>query len=199
MATKSVKAIANTVELTAEAAAQRQQDNNRLLLTLWLLVEAGLFASLIYANFAVRAAQGQWPPLGIDRMSMGVPLALTAALLVSSFTAIQAIGALRRNDRMNFTRFMIATLVLGVGFVVGVIDLLLHIPFQGPYNAFFVAMWFVHVSHAIVVLGYLGYVLRRATQGHYTSTAHWPVEAATYLWHFLDVMWIVLFVVLYLV
>jgi cytochrome c oxidase subunit 3 len=199
MMAKSVKSISKAAELREQAAAQRQLDNNRLLLTLWLLVEAGLFASLIYANFAVRAAQGQWPPVGIDRLSMGVPLALTVALLVSSFTAIRALGALRRDDRVNFTRFMVATLALGVGFVIGVISLLLRIPFRGPYNAFFVAMWFVHVSHAIVVLGYLGYVLRRATQGHYTATAHWPVEAATYLWHFLDVMWIVLFVVLYLV
>ncbi|MHB8627917.1 MAG: cytochrome c oxidase subunit 3 [Aggregatilineales bacterium] len=196
---KNVKSVSNAAELTAQAAAQRQLDNNRLLLTLWLVFEAGLFGSLIYANFVVRAAQGQWPPLGVDRMSMGTPLALTVALLVSSVTAIQAVGALRRNDRANFTRFMIATLVLGVGFVVGVVSLLMHIPFSGPYNAFFVAMWFVHVSHAIAVLLYLGYVLRRATQGHYTATAHWPVEAATYLWHFLDIMWIVLFVVLYLV
>jgi heme/copper-type cytochrome/quinol oxidase subunit 3 len=196
---KNIKSVSNAAKLTEQAATQRQLDNNRLLLTLWLVVETGLFASLIYANFVVRAAQGQWPPLGADRMNMGVPLALTVAIVVSSVTAIQAVGALRRNDRANFTRFLIATIALGIGFVVGVISLLTHIPFRGPYNAFFVSMWFVHVSHAIAVLLFLGYVLRRATQAHYTATAHWPVEAATYLWHFLDVMWIVLFVVLYLV
>ena len=132
---KSIKAIANTAQVAEQTVAQKQTDNYKLLLTLWLVVEAGLFGSLIYANFVVRAAQGQWPPVGIDRLSMSVPLALTVAIVVSSVTAIQAVAALRRDNRVDFTRFMFATIALGVGFVVGVISLITHIPFSGPYNA----------------------------------------------------------------
>ncbi len=191
--------VRSTAELTAQAEAERRLNNNKLLVTLWLIVEAVLFVSLIYANFAVRLAQAQWPPPGVDRMQMSFPLGLTVALLISSFTAVQAVAALKRSDKAGFIRFMAATIVLGVLFVIGVIYLLTHIPFQGPYNAMFVALWAVHVSHAIVALLFLGYVLWRTMQGRYTAEAHWPVEAAAYFWHFLDAMWIVLFVVLYLI
>ncbi len=177
----------------------QQLNNNRLLLILFLVAESILFGSLIYSNFMVRSANGQWPPAGVDRMDMAAPLLFTVALLISSFTALQATAALKRADRGGFVRFMAATVVLGVGFVFGMLTLFSRMQFTGVYSAMFLAMWAVHVTHAVVVLLFLGYVLWRATRGKYSAEAYFPVEAATNLWHFLDVVWIVLFVVLYLV
>ena len=186
-------------DIQAEAARQLATNNNKMLLVLWLIAEAGLFASLFYANFAVRFAQGEWPPQGVDRLSMGLPLGLTAVLLTSSFAAIRGVTALKHGDRSSYGRFMIGTVALGIVFVIGVFALLSHVPYHGVYDAMFFTLWIVHVAHAIVVLGFLGYVGWRGARGGYASNSLWPVEAATYLWHFLDIMWIVLFVVLYLV
>ena len=190
---------ADLADIQAEAASQLATNNNKLLLTLWLVVEAGLFACLIYANFSVRFAQGQWPPQGVDRLSMGLPLALTAILLISSFTAIRGVAALKRGDPTAFGRFFIGTIALGIVFAIGVFSLLSKVPYHGVYDAMFFTLWIVHVAHAIVVLGFLGYVGWRGTHGGYTADRVFPVEAATYLWHFLDIMWIVLFLVLYIV
>ena len=197
MTTKNV--MQPKAELSAQVEAAQRLNNNRLLLTLWLGVEGILFFSLIYANFSVRFAQSQWPPPGVNRLSMAFPLALTAILLISSFTAIQATNAAKRNDRPALTRFMAFTTLLGLVFVIGVLVLLTRIPFSGPYNAMFVALWAVHVAHALAGVLFLGYVLRRITQGQYTAESHYPVEASISFWHFLDVMWIVLFVILYII
>jgi heme/copper-type cytochrome/quinol oxidase subunit 3 len=197
---------ANTLESPAtlsaaqsEAARQLATNNNKLLLTLWLVVESVLFACLIYANFSVRFAQGQWPPAGVDRLSMTLPLMLTAVLLVSSVAAIRAVTAIRQGQLANYGRMMIGTIVLGIAFVIGVFSLLSRVPYHGVYDAMFFTLWIVHVAHAIAVLGFLGYVGWRGAHGSYPADRLFPVEAATYLWHFLDIMWIVLFVVLYLV
>lgn len=201
MTTKNINAPkpADLGDLQEAAARQLATNNNKLLLTLWLIVEAGLFACLIYANFSVRFAQGQWPPQGVDRLSMSLPLGLTAILLVSSFSAIRGVAALKKGHLTAFGRWIIATIALGIVFVIGVFSLLTRVPYHGVYDAMFFTLWIVHVAHAIVVLGFLGYVGWRGTHGGYSSDQLWPVEAATYLWHFLDIMWIVLFVVLYLV
>ncbi len=176
----------------------QQLNNNRLLLLLFLVAEAMLFGCLIYANFMVRSAQGQWPPPGVNRMDVTGPLLFTVALLVSSLTTWRAVSALKSGNRNGFVMFLSVTVLLGAGFVFGMLRLLSSLQFTGPYSAMFAAMWVVHVTHAIVVLLFLGYVLWRATRGKYSAEAYWPVEAATNLWHFLDVVWVVLFVVLYL-
>ena len=186
-------------DVADQVRAAQKLNNNRLLLTLWLAVESILFFSLVYANFAVRFAQSQWPPEGVNRMSMAFPLVLTAVLLISSFTAMQASAAIKRNDRPALTRFIALTLLLGVIFVAGVFVLLSGIPFSGPYNAMFVALWFVHVTHAVAGVLFLGYVLRQVTRGQFTPESHYPIEASISFWHFLDVMWIILFVILYIV
>jgi len=204
MTTKNANALnplkaVDLADIQAEAAQQLATNNNKMLLTLWLVVESGLFACLIYANFSVRFAQGQWPPQGVDRLSMGLPLALTALLLISSFLAIRGVAALKRGDKTSYGRLFSATIGLGVLFVLGVFSLLSRVPYHGVYDAMFFTLWIVHVAHAIVVLGFLGYVGWRGTHGGYTADRVFPVEAATYLWHFLDIMWIVLFLVLYIV
>jgi len=204
MTTKKLPAAPRTVTMSEtglvfDAQPDLKLNNNRLFLMLWFVVEGMLFGSLIFSNFSVRSAQGDWPPPGVDRMDMRLPLLFTAALLISSFTAIQAINALKRDDRGALVRFLGATVVLGLAFVFGMVNLISHLQFTGVYSAMFVAMWGMHVAHAVAVLLFLGYVLWRASQGRYTSNSYWSLEAATNLWHFLDVVWIVLFVVLYLV
>ncbi len=186
------------LNLLMDKAAQ-QLNNNRLLLTLFLIAEGMLFGSLVFSNFAVRSAQGDWPPPGVDRMDMFAPILFMVILLVSSFTAIQSIAALKRGDRRNLTVFLGATVVLGLGYAIGMINLILHLKFTGVYSGMFVAMWGMHLAHAVAGLLFLGYVLVRVGQGKYTADAYWPLEAATNFWHFLDIVWIALFVVLYLV
>ncbi len=190
-----------TLSKSPDAAqpVNQQLNNNRLLLMLFLVAEGMLFGSLIYSNFLVRSSNGEWPPPGVKQMGMGAPLLFTLALLISSFTAIQSVNALKAGNRANFVRFLAATVILGIGFVIGMLNLITHLQFTGVYSAMFVALWAMHLGHAVVVLLFMGYVLWRAAQGRYSLASYWPVEASTNLWHFLDVVWVVLFVVLYLV
>jgi len=201
MTTKNVSktGLPSPSDVAGQVQAAQQLNNNRLLLTLWFVVESILFFSLVYANFSVRFAQSQWPPEGVNRLSMAFPLVLTAILLISSFAAMQANAAIKRNDRPAVTRFMGLTVLLGVLFVAGVFVLLSSIPFRGPYNAMFIALWAVHVAHAIAGVLFLGYVLRRVARGQFTAESHYPLEASISFWHFLDIMWIILFVILYVV
>lgn len=183
--------------------------NNRLLINLVYVALGLLFACLIYANFMVRNAQNQWPPIGIDRMDMLPPILMTVILIASSGTAIFAMRALRQGKREAFIGGLAATAVLGVIYAVWMFITLgrildgyyrLNTNVFNVYSAMFLALWFVHALHAIAVLGILGYVIQNARQNVYSiEKGYFPVEAGTHLWHFLTIVWIVLFVVLYLV
>jgi cytochrome c oxidase subunit 3 len=177
-------------------------NNNRLLLTLTMVGLALLFTCLIYANFMVRNAQGSWPPPGVDRLNMTAPLLMTVVLLVSSVTAVLGMRALKSGQRQPMIAFFTVTSVLGLIYAVWMGSFLIGLlaGFRGVYSAMFLAMWFVHVLHAMAVLGLMGYTILGMRVGKYSlAEGYFPVEAAHHLWHFLTVIWIVLFVVLYLV
>jgi cytochrome c oxidase subunit III len=186
------------------ATPEQQLENNRLLVTLARFALALLFACLIYSNFMVRNAQGQWPPKEVDRLDMFVPILMTAVLIASSATAIAGMRAARRGDNQRLLIFLSATSVFGIVYSVWMVGFLFTIlqNYEGVYSAMFLAMWFVHVLHAFAVLGFMGYVIQRL-RGVGTpitaETGYFPVEASTNLWHFLTIIWVVLFVVLYIV
>jgi heme/copper-type cytochrome/quinol oxidase subunit 3 len=185
-----------------EITPEQRLANNRLGITLTIVVLALVFACLIYANFMVRNAQNQWPPPGVNRMDMVTPVLMTTLLLLSSGAMIIANRAFRRADSARFTLGLGAAWLLGAAYSVWMFGTLARIlaAFNGVYSAMFLALWFVHVAHTVAVLLFLGYVINKARQGVYTANGvFYPVEAVSNLWHFLTIVWVVLFVTLYII
>ena len=172
---------------------------------LFITSEVMFFAGLFAAYFSTRAANKPWPPAEFDQIlnPFSIILVATVILIASSFTCQFAVWAIRRNDRRGFLRNIAVT------FVLGVIFLLLQaydysLLFEegmtigsGPFGTTYFTLTGFHGAHVFGGVLMLGVVLYRGMSGQFSSRHHDAVEAASLYWHFVDVVWIFLFSILY--
>ncbi len=162
---------------------------------------------LLYSGFeAVWPSAGPQPTAGeFEAMgAWGIPALNTAILLSSGATLTWAHWALKKNDQKQLIWGLIATVVLGfifVGFqayeyIHAYRDLNLTLE-QGIYGSTFFMLTGFHGFHVIVGAIMLLAVLGRAIKGHFSPHNHFAFEAAAWYWHFVDVVWLALFLFVY--
>ena len=165
------------------------------------------FDASLYPGEAIQAARteltgGNWPPDGIETFDpWHLPLINTLVLLTSGTTVTWAHHALQHNDREGLKWGLVLTVALGAIFTVFQVFEYQHAAFGFSghiYGAtFFMATGF-HGFHVIVGTVFLLVCLLRALAGHFTSQHHFGFEAAAWYWHFVDVVWLFLFIVIYI-
>jgi cytochrome c oxidase subunit 3 len=168
----------------------------------WAFFSAALFPS------GVEAVAGQWPPKGTEVLDpFGFPLLNTFILLCSGTTVTWAHHALIHGDREGLKKGLWCTILLGLLFTSIQAYEYIHAPFsfsrlneEDPGNiygsTFFMATGF-HGFHVIVGTIFLAVCLARAYKGDFTPKQHFGFEAAAWYWHFVDVVWLFLFVSIY--
>ena len=174
---------------------------------LFITSEVMFFAGLFAAYFNVRANSPVWPPEGFDDKLHILPLVgpATVLLILSSFTCQIGVWAIRKNDRRGLVRAIGVTFVLGVTFLVmQAIDYALLYEDgmrldSGPFGTTYYTLTGFHGAHVLGGAIMLGVVLYRSMAGQFSSSHHDLVEATSMYWHFVDVVWILLFSLLYLV
>ncbi|MBM3607372.1 MAG: cytochrome c oxidase subunit 3 [Alphaproteobacteria bacterium] len=164
------------------------------------------FDAAFYANEAIQAARvehtgGQWPPKGVKVFDpWHLPLLNTLILLTSGTTCTWAHHAMLHGDREGFKKGLILTILLGALFTFVQVYEYMHAPFgfaNSIYGAtFFMATGF-HGFHVLVGTIFLIVCLVRAYQNHFTPKQHLGFEFAAWYWHFVDVVWLFLFVCIY--
>lgn len=147
------------------------------------------------------SALAVWPPKGLEVLdAWQLPLLNTLILLCSGTTVTWAHHALIHGDRAGLKQGLWATVILGLVF-----SALQAVEYaEAPFgfsglnygSAFFMATGF-HGFHVIVGTIFLAICLIRAYKGHFTPKQHFGFEAAAWYWHFVDVVWLFLFVVVY--
>jgi cytochrome c oxidase subunit 3 len=172
---------------------------NRLGLWLFLLSDSFLFGGLVVARFNL---------LGLTRphLSQLLGLVVTSVLLISSFFMNRAETSMEHGDRKGFLLGTTLTLILGVGFLSGVVGVEWPqaiyegiTPSSGIAGAIFFMMTGMHAFHVLTGVIFLIVVLRNGARGRYSPEKHWAVEAAAVYWHFVDVVWIFFYPALYLI
>ncbi len=143
----------------------------------------------------------QWPPKGLEVLdAMKLPLLNTLILLCSGTTVTWAHHALIHNDRDGLKKGLWVTIILGVLF-----SSLQAVEYaEAPFafaglnygTTFFMATGF-HGFHVLVGTIFLAICLLRVYKGHFTPQQHFGFEAAAWYWHFVDVVWLFLFAVIY--
>ncbi|MEO7786396.1 MAG: cytochrome c oxidase subunit 3 [Sphingomicrobium sp.] len=161
----------------------------------WAFFDASLFPS------AAESVGGQWPPKGIEVLNpFAFPLLNTLILLCSGTTVTYAHHALIHGDRKGLKIGLAATIALGLLFSAIQAWEYAHAPFafKGSIygSTFFMATGF-HGFHVIVGTIFLIICLIRANKGDFTPQQHFGFEAAAWYWHFVDVVWLFLFVSIY--
>jgi cytochrome c oxidase subunit 3 len=177
---------------------------------LFLTSEVMFFAGLFAAYFTIRGRTSPWPPINGDTGEAFhlaiLPLVgpATLLLILSSFTCQIAVWAIRRNDRTGFIRNIGVTLVLGIVFLLmQATDYGLlyseHVRLDsGVFGTTYYTLTGFHGAHVFAGVVMLAVVLYRGLAGQFSARHHDAVEATSLYWHFVDVVWIVLFATLYI-
>jgi cytochrome c oxidase subunit III len=165
---------------------------------------AMMFAALFFSYAFVRSSQAAWPPPGVPILPIGLPAINTAVLLASSLTFAYGLRELRRGKRAVFQRALAATILLGVVFLALQIHVWrslslagLHFG-SGLYGSVFYTLTAFHALHVAVGLAILIGVFVRSLLGKYTEHNTTSVRLCTMFWHFVDVVWILMFLTIYL-
>ncbi len=174
---------------------------------LFIASEVMFFAALFAAYFNAKATLPVFPPEGTEFINpIPIPLLATIILVISSFTMQWGTGRIRAGDRTGLNRAIAITLVLGVIFLgMQAYDyylLITHDDFgidSGVYGTLFYTLTGFHGAHVLGGVIGLAVILSRGLAGQFSQKHHVAVEAVHYYWHFVDVVWILLFVVIYFI
>lgn len=174
--------------------------HGRLGMWLFLASEAMLFGSFISAYIVLRFGAGYFPVP--PRAALGVPLAALNTLLLLSGSAamVFALKAARRGDETSLLRSLSASFVLGLAFL-GIKSyeyirkVREGITISGSlYGSFYYALTGLHALHLFAGLVFIAYLIVRVR----SPEARARVEYAALYWHFVDLVWLILFPLLYL-
>ena len=182
------------------------QKNLRLGIILFIIREVCFFFSFFWAFFHSRLTPRpelgcMWPPIGISRIDpIGVPILNTTILLASGFTVTWAHHRLITKKRITTILSLTITIILGIYFTTLQTIEYYEAPFtiaDRVYGSiFFIATGF-HGCHVIIGRLFLAITLLRTIKGHFSRTHHFGFEAAAWYWHFVDVVWICLYICIY--
>ena len=199
----TVNSDAANLEHSGEAHGHGEHPDLRLFgFVLFLISESMLFVGLFVAYGAFRVVAESWPPVGTPELERLLPGINTIILLSSSFVIHQADVAVKRGDIGGVRKWFGLTMLMGSIFLAGQAYEYQHLDF-GLTSHLFGSTFFIltgfhglHVFIGVVLMGIV--LLRSLKEGHYSSEKHFGVEAAEIYWHFVDVIWIILFTLLYL-
>ena len=163
--------------------------------------EIMLFGAFFTAYFFVRVTAGTpWPtpPFHLPVYVAGVN---TAILVTSSFTVHWALQSIKRDNHAGLKAGLLLTFLMGLTFLLTQILEYSRIGFapkDGAFATIFYCLTGLHGAHVFVGLTLLAFATTRAFRGHYSAAHHHGVEIPGIYWHFVDVMWIVVYTTVYI-
>ena len=198
--------------------------NMKLGMWVFLLSEVMFFTSLIGTYIILRFAHPDHFPVPGEVLNVPLTAFNTFFLICSSVTMVKAFAAIQKGDQKGLKLWLLATIVIGACFVgIQAIEytVLAHegfVPMAAEYHAIgragveggpvlggplyggtFYIMTGFHGAHVSIGVICLSFVLFRAMRGHYTQGDHRGVELIGLYWHFVDLVWIILFTIVYLI
>ncbi|MEN8144269.1 MAG: cytochrome c oxidase subunit 3 [Gemmatimonadota bacterium] len=178
----------------------------KLMMWLFLMGDALLFAGFLASYGFVRLASGTWPEQS-EVFTMALIGTMTFVLITSSATMATAVGAAQRGDLAKARRFVLLTLLGGVIFLgmqayewTNIIHegaRLTHNPWGPPaFSSFFFMVTGFHGTHVLIGVLILAITTIRLGAGKTTEEG---VELAGLYWHFVDLIWVFIFTLFYLI
>jgi cytochrome c oxidase subunit III len=167
---------------------------------LFIISEVMVFGAFFTAYFFIRVVNGDpWPAKGTD-LPVAVAGVNTAILLSSSLTLHWAQTSIKNGNRFGLRAGMLSTFLLGCTFLFIQINEYAHIgfaPHDHAQGSIFYGLTGLHGAHVFIGLTLLAMVTVRAFRGHFSPEQHRGVEVPGIYWHFVDVMWIIVYTTIY--
>ena len=168
---------------------------------LFIASEIMLFGAFFTAYFFVRVVNGTPWPTPPFHLPIYVAFVNTCILVTSSFTVHWALQSIKRGNRAGMQAGLVLTFLMGLTFLLTQLLEYARIGFT-PHDQAFGTIFFcltgLHGAHVFVGLTILAAMTARAFRGHFSPEAHHGVEIGGIYWHFVDVMWIVVFTTVYI-
>nr|QXG19219.1 cytochrome c oxidase subunit III [Drosophila ficusphila] len=173
---------------------------------LFILSEVLFFVSFFWAFFHSSLSPAielgaSWPPLGIISFNpFQIPLLNTAILLASGVTVTWAHHSLMESNHSQTTQGLFFTVLLGVYFTILQAYEYIEAPFtiaDSVYGSTFYMATGFHGIHVLIGTTFLLVCLLRHLNNHFSKSHHFGFEAAAWYWHFVDVVWLFLYITIY--
>jgi cytochrome c oxidase subunit III len=167
---------------------------------LFIISEVMIFGAFFTAYFFIRiVSHNPWPAHGTV-LPVAVAGVNTAILLSSSLTIHWALVSIKHGNRFGLKAGMVSTFLLGLTFLTVQINEYIHIGFA-PQNSgqatVFYSLTGLHGAHVFIGLCLLAIVTIRAFRGHYSPEEHDGMEVPGIYWHFVDIMWVIVYTTVY--
>src|SRR3954453_22131173 len=167
---------------------------------LFIISEVMVFGAFFTAYFFIRVVGGaDWPAQGTELPKLIAGMN-TAVLLSSSITMHWALESAKRGNRFGLQAGILTTFLMGATFLFVQINEYVHIGFPPADHAqgtIFYGLTGLHGAHVFIGLTLLAMVTVRAFRGHFTAKEHRGVEVPGIYWHFVDIMWVVVYSTIY--
>ena len=201
----------NTAALTTSLweGGRSPYATNSKKLGMWLFIASDTltFSALLFAYTYLRLATPNWPTPFHFFPSVIFSTVMTFCLLSSSLTMVMAVHAMNHGERARAVRWIVATMIGGLAFV-GLhlsewLNLIRHegvTPFRNPWDVplfggTFFALTGLHMTHVVIGVIYLGIICVAVARGKFKAE---DVEVSGLYWHFVDLVWMFIFPLVYL-
>lgn len=176
------------------------QSNTKFGMWLFLMSELFFFSVLIIGYIIARYAHPE------EHALLNVPITSVNSfiLLLSSFNVVWGLSGVQSGNLVRLQRGIAGVIILGLTFFVIMMLEFAELSHHGvtlnhPYGMAFFSLTGFHGIHVLIGIGWGIYVFNRAFKGVYTKENHWGVESWGLYWHFVDVIWIFIFTIVYLI
>jgi cytochrome c oxidase subunit 3 len=183
------------------AHSSSRVDPQLLGMLLFIISEIMIFGAFFTAYFFIRVVTGDPWPAPHTKLPVSVAGVNTCILVSSSFTMHWAQTSIKKGNRFGLKAGMLATFLLGCTFLFIQINEYANIGFAPQDHAqqtIFYSLTGLHGAHVTVGLILLLIVTVRAFRGHFSPEEHRGVEVPGIYWHFVDIMWIVVYTTVYI-
>jgi len=199
------------------ANLEQQRETATLGMWVFLITEVMFFGGMFTAYMIYRVAYPATFAAASQHMNFPAGTINTVVLICSSLFVVFAVHATQTGNRKLTVFYLLAAVLLGLAFLgIKAVEYHQHwvehtVPgpnfvFEGPdpraaqlFFALYFAMTGFHALHMIVGVGLVSFIAYFAWKGHYTPAYHNPVENVGLYWHFVDIIWIFLYPLLYLI
>ncbi|HEV3153889.1 MAG TPA: cytochrome c oxidase subunit 3 [Candidatus Baltobacteraceae bacterium] len=169
---------------------------------LFMVSDLVLFSSFIFAYLYLRSSGQGWPPPGGPKLDLALASLNSGILFGSGATMHFALENWKHRNFLKFANWIVCTIVLGLLFLSGQIIEYVKIGVgwgtSGIFGAGFFTLTGMHGMHVFAGVIYLTVLLLQALAGKYTFQKYTGLTLGTLYWHFVDVIWVVLFSIFYL-